>query len=56
MTCPFGLRRKCPFGFNSKKLLEDRELVRVYCAMCVKSLYAKAKLKCAKRYVVVNTL
>ena len=56
MTCPFRLRSKCPFGFTSEDLKEDSEKVKVYCAMCVKSTYAIAKLKIAKKYILVNTL
>jgi len=32
------------------------EWIKIYCAMCVKSLYAKAKFKAVSKYSVVNTL
>ena len=55
-VCPFRLRTKCPFGFTVEDLKEDSEKIKIYCSMCVKSTYAIAKLKYAKRYIVVNTL
>jgi len=34
----------------------SEEWVKLHCAMCVKSVYAKSKFKIVKSYSVVNTL
>ena len=52
--CTFGLRKYCPFGFTAIDLLRDSNLVKIYCATCIKSKYAKAKFR--MKYAVVNTL
>jgi len=52
--CTFGLRKYCPFGFTAIDLLRDANLVKIYCATCIKSKYAKAKFR--MKYAVVNTL
>lgn len=66
--CLFSLHRKCVVleklleqlpEDKAKELLQKwgtDEWVKLYCAMCVKSLYAKAKFKAVNRYSVVNTL
>ena len=54
--CPFKINRECPFGFNEEILKQNADLVKLYCAMCVKSLYARAKFKLVNRYSMVNTI
>ena len=57
--CIFGLRRYCIV----RERIESNDVefgseswVKLYCAMCVKVTYAKAKFKSVKSYSVVNTL
>ena len=67
--CLFSIHRKCVVLEKLLESLKDEkqkqellqkwgtdEWVKLYCAMCVKSLYAKAKFKAVNRYSVVNTL
>jgi len=69
MKCLYGLRRECRVleillskaqpEEEKKKLLEkwgSDEWVKIHCAMCVKSLYAKSRFKSVSKYSVVNTL
>jgi len=65
IKCLFPLREECKVA---KRLIEQAgdkvdigkwgtdEWVKIYCAMCVKALYAKAKFKAVSKYSVVNTL
>jgi hypothetical protein len=41
---------------NEKEKYGSKEFVLTYCSLCVKSFYAKAKLKLLNKYTVVNTL
>jgi len=67
--CLYALRMKCTVlekllenkdsGEERRELLEKwgtDEWVKLHCAMCVKSLYAKSRFKAVNRYSVVNTL
>ena len=66
--CLFSIHRRCVVLEKLlERLSEDKakellqkwgtdEWVKLYCAMCVKSLYARAKFKAVNRYSVVNTL
>ena len=66
--CLFSLHRKCVVleklleqlpEDKAKELLQkwgSDEWIKLYCAMCVKALYARAKFKAVQRYSVVNTL
>jgi len=60
-------KRYCLFNLHTYCIVLDKvenpelpygsvEFVKLYCAMCVKSAYAKAKHKLVNRYSVVNTL
>jgi len=64
IKCLFGLRNRCrvielivttssnvslpPYG--------SIDFVKNYCATCIKSFYARAKMKKSKEMIVVNTL
>ena len=57
--CLFKLRRYCvvlaelnqlPYAYGSP------QFVQLYCAMCVKTVYARAKNRRLYRFSVVNTL
>jgi len=65
--CLFPIRRECKvierlyeqMGDKAKEITSKwgtDEWIKIYCAMCVKSLYAKAKFKAVSKYSVVNTL
>jgi len=69
MKCLYGLRKECRVleimiekasSEEEKKRLIEKwgtdEWVKIHCAMCVKSLYAKAKFRLVSKYSVVNTL
>jgi len=60
--CLFGLHRYCVVAERLER--SDVEIegwgsadwIRIYCSMCIKSIYAKSKMKEHKKYIVVNTL
>lgn len=57
--CIFNLRRYCrviEYINDPKARWGSADWVKVYCAMCVKATYARAKFKMVNRYSVVNTL
>lgn len=57
--CIFKLRRYCVIESveSIDVKLYSQDFIKTYCAMCVKTTYAKAKLISSKKnYVVVNTL
>jgi len=61
-------RTYCLFNLHSYCLVKERlgnklelefgsvEFVKLYCGLCVKSMYAKSKFKLINRFSVVNTL
>jgi hypothetical protein len=56
--CLFDLHKYCVVlaKVETKHFYGDDEFIKLYCSMCVKSVYAKAKARISKRYIVVNTL
>jgi hypothetical protein len=56
--CLFNLHNKCIVlaKIQTRHYYGEDEFIRMYCSMCVKSMYARAKMRISKRYVVVNTL
>lgn len=62
--CLIGLYEKCRIYDNIKDLIKQEkapewgtpEWMKVYCAMCLKAVYAQAHLKRADEVKVVNTL
>jgi hypothetical protein len=56
--CLFNLHKYCIVlsRVETKHYYGTDEFIKLYCSMCVKSVYAKAKSRIAKRFVVVNTL
>jgi len=56
--CLFDLHKYCIVlsKIETKHMYGEDEFIRIYCSMCVKSVYAKAKLRISKRFTVVNTL
>ena len=56
--CLFNLHNKCIVlaKIEAKHMYGEDEFIRMYCSMCVKSMYARAKMRMSKRYIVVNTL
>ena len=56
--CPFLLFDKCVVFDDAKDKSEflSKDWVRTYCSMCVKSIYARAKLLRETEVKVVNTL
>jgi hypothetical protein len=58
--CIIRLRKYCVV-FNELNSEEQqkygtKDYVITYCAMCIKTFYAKAKMKLINKYSVVNTL
>ncbi len=62
MKCPFGLHKYCIIitnkeAYKVKHEFLDDEFIKLYCSMCIKSMYARAKARISRKtYVVVNTL
>ena len=56
--CLFDLHKYCIVlsKIETKHYYGTDEFIKLYCSMCVKSVYAKAKARISKRFVVVNTL
>lgn len=61
--CLFGLYPKCHVWEMAGKTIQkagiewgSEKYVKVYCAMCIKAIYAKAHLEKAENIKVVNTL
>lgn len=56
--CLFNLHKYCIVlnKIQTKYYYGEDEFIRMYCGMCVKTVYAKAKLRLSRRYSVVNTL
>ena len=56
--CLFDLHKYCIVmnRVEPRVMFGDVEFVKLYCSMCVKARYAKAKFKLINRYSVVNTL
>jgi len=56
--CLFDLHKYCIVlsRVETKHFYGTDEFIKLYCSMCVKSVYAKAKARISKRFVVVNTL
>jgi len=59
-------KKPCIFNLHTYCLVADKielevrygsiDFIKVYCGMCVKSMYAKAKHKLVNKFSVVNTL
>lgn len=58
--CPFQLHGECvvyPYvKDNGELVFLNKEWVSMYCGMCVKTAYAKSRLRFLKHLSVVNTL
>ena len=62
MKCLYGLRKKCivweriPEDVKEKMKFGSEDWIKLHCSMCVKTIYAKSKMRMVKGYSVVNTL
>jgi len=62
MKCIYGLRKKCivyerlPKDIREKMRFGSEDWVMLHCSMCIKSTYAKAKMRKIKGCSTVNTL
>ncbi len=58
--CIIRLRKQCVVYDNlvadEQQKYGSKEYVVTYCGMCIKSYYAKAKMRLINKYSVVNTL
>lgn len=57
--CIFALRKECIVVERVKSVESEygsTKFVQLYCGMCVKSMYARAKHRLINRFSVVNTL
>lgn len=57
--CLFRLRKQCVIVKDIttvKYEFGSPEFIHLYCSMCVKSVYAKAKIRQINKFSVVNTL
>jgi hypothetical protein len=58
--CIIRLRKYCvvyeALSDSEKEKYGSKDYVITYCALCIKTYYAKAKMKLINRYSVVNTL
>lgn len=55
MRCIFGLRKKCPLEKFVCKALKEEDIQLLYrtCGLCIKSIYAKARLEFGKKEVFI---
>jgi hypothetical protein len=58
--CIIKLRKYCvvydSLNSEEKEKYGSKDYVITYCALCIKTYYAKAKMKLINKYSVVNTL
>jgi hypothetical protein len=58
--CIIRLRKHCvvydALNDIEKEKYGSKDYVITYCALCIKTFYAKAKMKLVNKYSVVNTL